>query len=830
MGKRKAATVLGTPEKTEKYRLPFAREYADLLKAIPRAFVRVSPECVAMLRESLRGGKVGVSANAYVHVYQPEPGLWLCGCEKMKEARDLYLAIQGPIHAQDLEDLRGKECLHAECMRVIGRRRIVDPVKKVDDRVTVLGENIFSFHSRGFPGRFERTCVLVNDQKQYLCAEPWCTKIRNFCYHVAGPTDKWTHGFAAYLEEKSLHTEDAFENLEAQGKDYVRPVLPPAAVPVCASTTPIRIDALVDAVAERCGPDGCRPWPRECVASVVGRCRACGAAWSDETRIVCNRAVLIGMDRTARGIVVRERKCSACDVWKRYDGNEDGVFNYSDRIMFLHEVMLGYVDTLTELRTTLNGYFDIVERRHERTSEPVGCDPKTFIKACGAFVDLVGVDYKAAFCCPACDKIPMSERVMVFDGKAIGHKRHLSLPLEPDVLAADKMKARVLHGNNFILIKGTDGDVAEYGKLRSLVHWYAENRDPDHPKDDKSTFPHEKFSAQGCKARAILNLTRKLQLPGLTTFFEYIRKCNPDTYNVCPLPFRHFLTDISSEFSVSTMMDPKLYAGESGGVISRIIDETGRLSIEDKDMLAQWPSLSKMVLGMRWVVIPEEVKRVLRELVVIARIPGKILEDMDGIKVSSDDQTSYAFFPNFPIVRPGKTYANTPDQSTECVKIVKMAPSFTSGILTMICPHGVCLGFEAMRKFEGPSSVFDVVRARFPVAPGVIIYDNACNLSRYCMKREPGYFSMTRFWIDRLHWKGHINCHHGFCMDEYPKCTPVMDSTIRDVNSQVCEQTNAKLELIAKTTAFMGQRSYMRTVSLFLALLNIEKLNGRSAL
>ena len=40
-------------------------------------------------------------------------------------------------------------------------------------------------------------------------------------------------------------------------------------------------------------------------------------------------------------------------------------------------------------------------------------------------------------------------------------------------------------------------------------------------------------------------------------------------------------------------------------------------------------------------------------------------------------------------------------------------------------------------------------------APGVFIYDNACNAHRYAMKREPVYFARTWFAIDRTHQKGH---------------------------------------------------------------------------
>ena len=40
-------------------------------------------------------------------------------------------------------------------------------------------------------------------------------------------------------------------------------------------------------------------------------------------------------------------------------------------------------------------------------------------------------------------------------------------------------------------------------------------------------------------------------------------------------------------------------------------------------------------------------------------------------------------------------------------------------------------------------------------APKLIIYDNCCNLMRYCLRRAPLFFSETQFLIDRLHWFNH---------------------------------------------------------------------------
>ena len=42
------------------------------------------------------------------------------------------------------------------------------------------------------------------------------------------------------------------------------------------------------------------------------------------------------------------------------------------------------------------------------------------------------------------------------------------------------------------------------------------------------------------------------------------------------------------------------------------------------------------------------------------------------------------------------------------------------------------------------------------VAPGVVIYDNGCNLHNYCLNRQPNFFKRTWFLVDRFHWPNHV--------------------------------------------------------------------------
>ena len=125
----------------------------------------------------------------------------------------------------------------------------------------------------------------------------------------------------------------------------------------------------------------------------------------------------------------------------------------------------------------------------------------------------------------------------------------------------------------------------------------------------------------------------------------------------------------------------------------------------------------------------------------------------------------------------------------------------TPGIFTVYCPHGVCCGFEVMRRCESPKVPFDIFTSRFHTLPCVIIYDNACKLDAYCLNRKPRLLSKNTFFIDHFHWRGHVGCSSGYCLDSYKS----MD--IRGINLQVNEQANSRLQRIKGQSACTKQNN-----------------------
>ena len=141
------------------------------------------------------------------------------------------------------------------------------------------------------------------------------------------------------------------------------------------------------------------------------------------------------------------------------------------------------------------------------------------------------------------------------------------------------------------------------------------------------------------------------------------------------------------------------------------------------------------------------------------------------------------------------------------------------GLFTIFCKHSVCLGFQLMPAVESPRTPFDILVRRFGHIPSIIIYDNACKLHLFSLKREPVRFKDTQFLVDRLHYrKGHVGCSLGYCMDTY------RDShEINNINSQANEQANSSLRRLATQLAYMLPENVITHTATFLAIRNKDK-------
>ena len=101
-----------------------------------------------------------------------------------------------------------------------------------------------------------------------------------------------------------------------------------------------------------------------------------------------------------------------------------------------------------------------------------------------------------------------------------------------------------------------------------------------------------------------------------------------------------------------------------------------------------------------------------------------------------------------------------------------------------------------------------------PPPPEDLYYDFACQLSEYCLNREPELFKLTRFWHDLFHSIPH-------------KCGPNFKSGrvygLEGVNTEICEQVNSFLQCVKYTASHVSQEHFVFFLQFFLYLINTEK-------
>jgi len=302
----------------------------------------------------------------------------------------------------------------------------------------------------------------------------------------------------------------------------------------------------------------------------------------------------------------------------------------------------------------------------------------------------------------------------------------------------------------------------------------------------------------------------------------------------CPVAYRRFLASISTGYPIAALIPPCLVfpqGGDSGSVIDRVCTPGENVTVADMTSVAEcWPAFADLVRQKRWSVVPPAFHSLLGRLQDLARLPGSYEDTVPRTRPGLPDDEHYTYMPHHRVCRIANAFkADTARQRHRtCNKFISRDRTFSPGIFSCFCPHGICWGFSIMRRYEGPSTAFDVLVRRFPEAPGMVIYDNACNLSVYALKREPGFFAHTRFRIDRVHQPGHVGCHEGYSLASYPDNSPVLGGSmhLHAMNSQVCEQAHSSLEAISTQAKFMRQDHFLQYVRYFLYRHNMTKIRN----
>ncbi|GMT24245.1 hypothetical protein PFISCL1PPCAC_15542 [Pristionchus fissidentatus] len=174
------------------------------------------------------------------------------------------------------------------------------------------------------------------------------------------------------------------------------------------------------------------------------------------------------------------------------------------------------------------------------------------------------------------------------------------------------------------------------------------------------------------------------------------------------------------------------------------------------------------------------------------------------------------YYPNWPMKRgKGRYEKDGRGDNMQCSrKDTDLHPRLTPGLLLFTCSHRVVYGFTILKSSESPRHVFDVLVTRMNDGemPRIVVYDNACHLSAYCLAREPSRFSGTSMMVDRFHSVNHKTCSRSLHLRGYKG-----NEYLSKLNSQCCEQTNARLRDIGNILPFMALPKFRKALILFLA-------------
>ncbi|GAQ77801.1 hypothetical protein KFL_000040010 [Klebsormidium nitens] len=147
------------------------------------------------------------------------------------------------------------------------------------------------------------------------------------------------------------------------------------------------------------------------------------------------------------------------------------------------------------------------------------------------------------------------------------------------------------------------------------------------------------------------------------------------------------------------------------------------------------------------------------------------------------------------------------------IKKNKSLQRHTKGGFVFSCPHCVIYGFHVMLRGESPRDPFTVLYTRLnrKDLPSYLVYDNACKLRAYAMRREPAFFAEVRFLVDRFHFQR--------TSAEAHKCGPSYNpdyyDSVRWVNTSAVESCNAFL------VTFKTQAWYSSLVAFMVILANL---------
>lgn len=586
------------------------------------------------------------------------------------------------------------------------------------------------------------------------------------------------------------------------------------------------------------------------------RCARCGgetAVRPDPAPTFMRRpyALVYGPERATPALVF-SRECVACGTEAPYDGHAHGLVNCSNATLLTESVLAPPLDTFWFERSSGVAQWKRLEQAYVRAGSGRFVGKTTFSQALYGYLRLLRADFPEGFMCPFCRHLPPCAVTLAFDGIMLGHRDELGggeIPADdadpedpdPDDLAADPADPAPtapryrLHDfrvvpvwAHYALLKRyakAGGDGVTDAEWRQLLVVPGVGPSPLAgllEYCDAQPDARVRGGRRRCPDQALRDFLACAAAPSPAVGSFLVPPPRPTPDGESPVAHLARLLDALED---ARELDPALAeaVGRAFPALGRLVGAGGH----------PWPRLRAPLAGLL---------RRLRDICAALTVGAAHAEP------PPDPVDEDAYSPMFPPIRKAKTYHGRP--RPVCRKFATATGISSPGLVIGYCPHGLAVMFTMLRRFEGPTVIFDLLYRRFPEPPRMVVYDNGCSLHAVCMAREPAFFAPSCNKIDRMHFcGGHTGCSKGYSLDDCPAYEVISEAdvararaaahaagvpfpagarpiTADEYNSQVCEQYNSRLRGIETSCRHMKRETFFAYVRLFMFRVNVERIAG----
>ena len=406
-----------------------------------------------------------------------------------------------------------------------------------------------------------------------------------------------------------------------------------------------------------------------------------------------------------------------CICVQKYEGYNELILNLDNKNLFTYRWMMDILHNVQETRYPLAAAYRSAKRTRSMCGNVATMPTYQLLRrAYNAFIRLLDLDIVQLYTCPICGTCPDT---VIMDGIMMGCKTHLLSQFQhssnSDVVIPEPAKTQRILVNKSVARDG----LANYAGLKRGKYC------------EPSKIPElniEEFQ------ELLTNLDSWKPLVDLVT------EAGPK----CPVSHRLLLGELSRASPTSGFIQAPLDT-ELHEVINTVAGQNTPMTAQHKKILKLKAPLLEPFLAaqdVRLATRSNVVKILLSSIDVVYRTD---IPEPAAYSQINEAQYVLEVFPNLPPLRgPAKYAADKYKENSGCRKITKRHARLSPGLFTMFCKHGIAIGFQLMSDTESPKTAFNILVGRFPIIPKIIIYDNACKLHLYAIKREPARFANTR--------------------------------------------------------------------------------------